>query len=163
MIYYPWLKKGTFSMKWELRHNKDFWAGMMLIGIGAASMFIARTYPFGTTRRMGPGYFPTVLGATLILFGIYVMVKGLRSSEKIQAKWSPLALILLTLSLILFGVLMRYAGFMPALMVLIFGSAAGGRRFKFVEVLLLTVVLTALSVGIFIWGLGLPYPLIKGF
>jgi hypothetical protein len=151
------------SMKWELRHNKDFWAGMMLIGIGAAAMFIARAYPLGTARRMGPGYFPTVLGGILILFGIYVMVKGVRSNEKIRAKWSPLALILLTLSLVLFGVLMRYAGFIPALMVVIFGSAAAGRGFKFVEVLLLTVALTALSVGVFIWALGLPYPLIKGF
>jgi hypothetical protein len=163
MIYYPWLKKGTFSMKWELRHNKDFWAGMMLIGIGTAAMFIARAYPFGTARRMGPGYFPTVLGAILVLFGFYVVVKGLRSHEKIQAKWSPLALILLTLSLVLFGVLMRYAGFIPALMVLIFGSAAAGRGFRFVEVLLLTVVLTGISVAVFVWALGLPYPLIKGF
>ncbi len=150
-------------MKWELRNNREFWAGLMLIGIGAAAMWVARAYSFGTARRMGPGYFPTVLGAILILFGIYVMVKGLRSNEEIQAKWSPLALILLTSSVVLFGVLMKYAGFVPALMVLIFGSAAGGRGFKLVEVLLLTVILTVLSVGIFIWGLGLPYPLIRGF
>ena len=150
-------------MKLELRDNKDFWAGMMLMGIGAAAMLISRHYAFGTTRHMGPGYFPTVLGAILILFGICVMVKGLRSNDKIRAKWSPLALILLTFSVVLFGVLMKYAGFIPALMVLIFGSAAAGRGFKFVEVLLLTVALTALSVGIFIWALGLPYPLIKGF
>jgi hypothetical protein len=150
-------------MKWELRNNKDFWAGMMLIGIGAGAMFMARTYPFGTTRRMGPGYFPTVLGAILILFGIYIMAKGLRSNEKIQAKWSPRGLILLTLSVVLFGVLMNHAGFIPALMALIFGSAAAGRGFRFVEVLLLTVVLTGISVAVFIWGLGLPYDLIKGF
>jgi len=150
-------------MKRELRNNKDFWAGMMLIGIGATAMWISRNYPFGTTQRMGPGYFPTVLGAILILFGICVMVKGLRSNQKIQAKWSPLALILLTLSVVLFGVLMKYAGFIPALMVLIFGSAAAGRGFRFIEVLLLTAALTGLSVAVFIWGLGLPYPLIKGF
>jgi hypothetical protein len=150
-------------VKWERRNNKDFWAGLMLIGIGAAAMVIARSYPFGTTRRMGPGYFPTVLGAILILFGIAVMVKGVRSNEKIRAKWSPLALILLTLSVVLFGILMQYAGFVPALMVLIFGSAAAGRGFRLVEVLLLTVALTGLSVGVFIWGLGLPFPLVKGF
>jgi len=46
---------------------------------------------------------------------------------------------------------------------LIFGSAAAGREFKFFEVSVLTVLLTALSVAVFIWGLGLPYPLIKGF
>ena len=50
-----------------------------------------------------------------------------------------------------------------SLAVLIFGSAAAGRQVKFVEVLLLTVILTGLSVAVFIWGLGLPYPLIIGF
>jgi hypothetical protein len=58
---------------------------------------------------------------------------------------------------------MNHAGFLPAMVVLIFGSACAGQDFKFVEVLLLTVILTGLSVAVFIWGLGLPYPLIKGF
>ena len=135
----------------------------MLIATGAASIFIARDYPFGGTMRMGPGYFPSMLGGILALFGIYVMIIGLRRGEKITVHCSTRALIVLPLSLIAFGVLMTYVGFIPALAVLIFGSASAGRDFKFVEVLLLTVILTALSVAIFIWGLGLPYPLIKGF
>ena len=150
-------------MKIELRSNKDFWAGIMLIATGAASIFIARDYPFGSTMRMGPGYFPSMLGGILALFGIYVMIIGLRRGEKITVHCSTRALIVLPFSLIAFGVLMTYVGFIPALAVLIFGSASAGRDFKFVEVLLLTVILTALSVAIFIWGLGLPYPLIKGF
>ena len=135
----------------------------MLIAIGAASIFIARDYPFGSTMRMGPGYFPSMLGGILALFGIYVLIIGLRSGEKITVHCSLRALIVLPLSLVAFGVLMKHAGFIPALVVLIFGSASAGREFKFVEVLLLTVILTGLSVAIFIWGLGLPYPLIKGF
>ena len=58
---------------------------------------------------------------------------------------------------------MELAGFIPALAALVFVSAASGREFKFNEVLLLTVFLSVLSVAMFIWGLGLPYPLIKGF
>ena len=150
-------------MKLAFRNNKDFWAGLVFAGIGAAAIFIARQYPFGTTLRMGPGYFPRVLGGILILFGIYVMVRGLRSNEKIQGNWSVRALIVLPLSMVLFGVLMELAGFIPALAALIFVSAASGREFKFKEVLLLTVFLGVLSVAVFIWGLGLPYPLIKGF
>jgi hypothetical protein len=146
-----------------LRHNKDFWAGIMLIAFGAASIFIARGYPFGSTMRMGPGYFPSVLGAILTLFGIYVMIIGVRAPETITVRCSTRALIVLPLSLVAFGVLMTHAGFIPAMALLIFGSACAGREFKFVEVLLLTVILTGLSVAIFIWGLGLPYPLIKGF
>jgi hypothetical protein len=150
-------------MKIELRSNKDFWAGIMLIATGAASILIARNYPFGSTMRMGPGYFPNMLGGILVLFGIYVMVSGLCSGAKIQAHCSLRALIVLPLSVVAFGVLMKHAGFIPALAVLIFGSAFAGREFKFLEVLLLTVILTGLSVALFIWGLGLPYPLIRGF
>jgi putative tricarboxylic transport membrane protein len=105
---------------------------------------------------MGPGYFPSVLGGVLALFGIVLMVRGLRSSEKITGSWSLRALIVLPLSFVLFGFLMDHAGFVPALAVLIFGSASGGSEFKFLEIALLTVVLTLLSVAIFIWGLGLP-------
>ena len=135
----------------------------MLIAVGAASIFIARDYPFGSTMRMGPGYFPSMLGGILALFGIYVLIIGLRSGEKITVHCSLRALIILPLSLVAFGFLMTHAGFIPAMAVLIFGSASAGRGFKFVEILLLTVILTGLSVAIFIWGLGLPYPLIKGF
>ena len=150
-------------MKIELRNNKDFLAGVMLIATGAASILIARGYPFGSTTRMGPGYFPSMLGVILVLFGTYVTANGLRTGEKIALHCSLRALIVLSLSLVAFGVLMTHAGFIPALAALIFGSASAGREFKFVEVLLLTLILTGLSVAVFIWGLGLPYPLIKGF
>jgi hypothetical protein len=150
-------------MKIALNNNKDFWAGIMLITTGAVSILIARGYSFGSMMRMGPGYFPSVLGGILVLFGLYVMIMGLRSGEKITVHCSIRALIVLPLSLLAFGVLMTHAGFIPAMAVLIFGSASAGRDFKFVEILLLTVILTGLSVVIFIWGLGLPYPLIKGF
>lgn len=143
------------------RNSRDFWAGLMFSGIGIAAVLIAREYPFGTTLRMGPGYFPRVLGGILILFGIYVMARGLRNREKIGGNWSIRALIVLPLAMVLFGILMELLGFIPALATLIFGSAAAGREFKFIEVLLLAVLLISLSVALFIWGLGLPYPLIK--
>jgi len=150
-------------MKMEDGQNKDFWAGVMFMGTGAMAMFIARDYTFGSTLRMGPGYFPSMLGGVLILFGIAIMVKGLRKSEKIKGNWSVRALIVLPLSLAVFGILMEKAGFIPAMVALVFGSAAAGREFKWVEVLLCTIVLTVISVALFIWGLGLPYSLMKGF
>jgi putative tricarboxylic transport membrane protein len=145
------------------RDNKDVWAGAMFVAIGGGAMLVARDYPFGSALRMGPGFFPTLLGGILVLFGLYVLARGLRRPERIEARWSLRALVMLPLSLVLFGILMERAGFVPAIVVLAFGSAAAGREFKFAEVLLLTLVLTGLSVGIFIWGLGLPYPLLKGF
>jgi hypothetical protein len=150
-------------MNLDSLRSKDFWAGLMMIATGAAAILLAHDYPFGTSTRMGPGYFPTVLGALLILFGLYLLVTGLRSEVKIEAGWSLRALIVLPLSLVLFGVLMDRAGFVPALAVLIFGAAAAGTDFRPLEILLLTVVLTAFSVVLFVWGIGLPYPLLVGF
>src|SRR5262245_54023820 len=103
--------------------RKDVWAGLMLIAIGAGAMLVARNYPFGTALRMGPGYFPMLMGGLLILFGLGILASGLRAGEAIEGSWPLRALIILPLSLVLFGVLMERAGFIPALMVLIFGSA----------------------------------------
>ena len=150
-------------MKPAFLESKDFWAGVLLITTGVVAVFIARDYPFGTTLRMGPGYFPSVLGGLLVLFGLYLVITGLRGSEKLEGSWSLRALIVLPLSLVLFGALIDRAGFVPALLVLIFGAAAAGTEFKVVEVLLFSLLLTALSVVVFIWGLGLPYPLVAEF
>jgi len=149
-------------MQLEFRSNRDFWAGVMMIVTGAVAVIIARDYAFGTALRMGPGYFPSVLGGVLVLFGLYLLAQGLRSNEKIEGGWSLRALIVLPLSLVLFGLLMDHAGFVPALMVLIVGSAAAGSEFRLGEALLLATGLTAFAVVLFIWGLGLPYPLLAG-
>lgn len=145
-----------------LRNNKDFFAGLFLIITGTVGMIMALDYPMGTAVRMGPGYFPTVLGGIMILFGIYVAAAGIRNKEKIQGNWSLRALVVLPASMVIFGILMEAAGFIPALVVLIFVAAASGREFKFVEVLLLMIGLTIASVLGFVYALGLPYPLIKG-
>jgi Tripartite tricarboxylate transporter TctB family len=146
----------------KLPDSKDFWSGVMLIAIGAVAVIMARDYPFGTARQMGAGFFPVVLGAALVLFGLYFVARGLRSSDRIAGNWSPRALVILPLAFVLFGLLMQYAGFIPAMLVLIVGSAAAGTEFRFVEVVALSLLLTGLCVALFIWALGLPYPLIVG-
>ena len=152
-------------MNLDLRSNKDFWAGLLLIVTGAAAIYIARDYTFGTAQRM-------VLGGILILFGIYILALGLRGGEKLEGSWSLRGLVILPLSLVLFGVLIDPpgalqgripGGFIPAMLVLIFGSATASTEFNFIEVLLFSIFLTALCAAVFIYGLGLPYPLITDF
>ena len=149
-------------MKVELRNNKRFLSGLMFIGIGAVGMYIAQDYPMGSALRMGPGYFPIVLSGVMILFGIFMLVQGVVKPERIEGTWSLRALTILPIATVIFGILMEHGGFIPALITLIVVSAYAGSEFRLGEVLLLAVGLTVGSWALFIWGLGLPYPLITG-
>lgn len=149
-------------MKVPLLNNKRFLAGIMFLVIGAVAIYIAQDYPMGTALRMGPGYFPIVLGGVMGLFGIYELVIGVLKPDPVQGNWSIRALIVLPISAVIFGVLMEHGGFIPALIALVIVSALAGTEFKFVEVLVLAIGLTIGSWALFIWGLGLPYPLLTG-
>ena len=149
--------------KVPLQENKDFLSGLHFIGIGSLGIFLAQDYPMGTALRMGPGYFPIVLSGIIILMGIYCLVQGLLKPERMPHNWSLRALIILPIAMVLFGILMEHAGFIPALIVLVFISSAAGSEFKFWEVAVMAVLLTIGSWALFIWGLGLPYPLLVGF
>ena len=150
------------AMKVPLRNNKQFLSGLMFLGIGAVAIYIAQDYPMGTALRMGPGYFPIVLGGIIGLFGIYELIKGVLKPEPIVGNWSARALMVLPLSAVIFGILMEHAGFIPALIVLVYVSALAGPEFKLWEVTALAFGLTVGCWALFIWGLGLPYPLIHG-
>jgi putative tricarboxylic transport membrane protein len=149
-------------MKIAMWDNKNILSGLMLIGTGGLGIFMAQDYPMGTALRMGPGYFPIVLSGLLILFGIYCLIQGLLKPEKLPGNWSLRALFILPLATVVFGLLMEHGGFIPALIALVFISAYAGSEFKVWEVLVMAVGLTIGSWALFIWGLGLPYPLITG-
>lgn len=150
-------------MKPALRNNKDFLAGLLFVVLGVITAFLARDYPMGLAARMGPGYFPAVLGGLLCLFGFFIMIRGLRSGEPVRGTWGWRPLSLITLSIVVFGFSMEKLGLVPALMLLFFIAALAGREFRFKEVLLLAVLMSAFAAAVFVYGLKLPYPLFGSY
>lgn len=146
-------------MKTPLQQNRDFLAGMLFLLIGGIGFYMALSYPFGTLEKMGPGYFPRVLSAILVIFGLVTLVRGLRSGERVQGTWGWFPLAMLVASLVAFGFLIEHVGLIPALVAMFFISAYAGKEARFLEVLGLTVVMCIAATAIFIWGLKLPYPL----
>ncbi len=146
-------------MKLKIRNPEDFWAGLMFIGFGVLVVFTSFNYPTGTVMRMGPGFFPIWLGALLIILGaitsaISFTVEG---APITPFAWKPM--IMLSLSFMFFGWGVDHIGFVPSLFGLIVLCTAAGQVFRLIEVLILSVVLIVGSVGIFIYGIGLEYPL----
>jgi hypothetical protein len=66
----------------KIANGKDFWAGLMFIAFGVGFMWVSRAYPMGTAVRMGPAYFPTVLGGILAVLGAVVFLRAFISSVK---------------------------------------------------------------------------------
>jgi hypothetical protein len=149
-------------MKPNLLGSKDFLAGLLFLAIGAGAMVVARGYHFGTAMRMGSGYFPTMLGGILAAFGLFLVLRGIKTKEKAALTWGWKPLAFITVSMVLFGFLMTRLGLVPALVALFFAAALGGREFRFGEVLALTAAMTAFAVGVFIYVLKLPYQLFPG-
>ena len=143
----------------DARGNKDFLCGLLFAVAGALAIYIARAYPFGNAMRMGPGYFPTVLGGILVLFGAYLMQRGLRRPEPVAGGWGWRPLALVTLSMLLFGFIVTRLGLIPALAAMFFVCALGGREFRWREVLAIAVAMNAFAVLLFVYLLKLPYRL----
>ena len=124
-------------------------------------MWLAADYRFGTAGRMGPGYFPKVLASILILLGVVSLVRSLATKGEPLGSlaWKQLALILLACAL--FAWALPRLGLVVALLALCLVSAAASPKFRFdLKASVGLVALIAFSVGVFVYGLGVPMPLL---
>jgi len=148
-------------MALAIRSAKDLGAGLLYASFGLAAIAIARGYGMGSASRMGPGYFPTVLGALLLVIGIACLVRSFFSDGKPIGAISWKGAALVTGGTVLFGLLLRPVGLLAALAALILVSASASRRFRLEwRAGALMLALIAFCALVFVKGLGLPVPLL---
>ncbi len=141
----------------KIKNAKDFWAGLIFMAFGLFFFLAARNYDMGAATRMGPAYFPTVLGGLITVLGCIVFLQSLVVKGGNVPSMSLRPLLTISLSLIIFGYLVRPLGLVLALALLVFVSALVGHEFKLKEVFFLSVGLIFLSVLVFVMGLGLSF------
>ncbi len=143
-----------------IRNPKDFWTGLIYIAIGLYSIFLARDYGMGTTLKMGPGYFPSVLAGALTLIGIVSLFRSfIRRGEPVGA-FALRAMALVLGATLLTGFLVRNAGLAVALPLLVLISAYASIKFRWPSALALAIGLTVFCVLVFVKGLGIPLPVL---
>jgi hypothetical protein len=147
----------------KLRNPRDFWAGLIFLAVGVAAAWIARDYPMGTGGRMGAGYFPFVLSTLLGILGVIIMGMSFGSDGPKVDKFALRPLFFILFGVVIFGLLAKTLGLALAIIALVMVSAFGGHEFKWKEVLIAGVVLAAFSVGVFVYGLKLPFPVWPAF
>ena len=158
----------------KIKSQKDFYSGLLYTVVGAAFAYGATSYNVGTAARMGPGYFPLLLGSLLTIIGGIIIFKSLvvetPTGDRVGSwAWKPLSFIIA--GNLLFGVLL---GGLPSiklpamgLIVAIYGTtlvvSMAGDKFKLKEVLILATVLSVLSYLAFIVLLKLQFPVWPSF
>ncbi len=158
----------------KIKSQKDFAAGLMFMVVGGAFAWGATNYTVGQAARMGPGYFPLMLGIVLAIIGAFVlfesMVVDTEDGEPIGSiAWKPLCFIIG--ANLAFGVLLGglpsigvpAMGLIVAIIALTFIASMAGSEFKVKEVAILSVVLCVLSYLAFIKLLSLQFQVWPSF
>lgn len=150
----------------KIKSQKDFWSGLMFIGIGVAFAWGATNYSFGSSARPGPAYFPFGLGVLLAVLGGMVLFKALtietEGGDRI-GHWAWKPLLIIALSVAGFGVILPRLGMIASLPLLVFISASAGDEFHWKDAIINAALLTVFSWLIFIYGLKLTIPLWPSF
>ncbi len=142
-----------------IRHPKDFVAGLIFLAFGIAAIVLSSAYPLGTAARMGPGYFPRILGILLIVLGLALALRALRLQGSPLPHWPWRPTVVVITSVVLFGLVVTHVGLVFSTIGLIVLSSAASTEFRAKEALVSGVLLAALAVGVFVIGLKLQLPI----
>jgi hypothetical protein len=149
----------------RIKNGTDFWSGVMFIAFGLFFAAFATRYDFGTAQRMGPAYFPTVLAGLLALVGVWVALTGLgRAGEGGKLEKFHFAELTWVLgAVVLYAVILRWAGVLVSMSALIVISSFASHEFRWKEAIILSIVMAVITYLVFIIGLKLTIPVLPAF
>lgn len=150
----------------KIKSQKDFFAGVMFTVVGVAFAWGATTYNVGSGARMGPGYFPLMLGIVMAIIGLVIMFTGLSVETATGdpiGKWAWKQVVFILGANLAFGVLLGglpsfgipAMGLIIAIYALVIIAAQAGSKHALPSVLALATVLAIGSYIAFIWALKL--------
>jgi hypothetical protein len=143
----------------RIRSQADFWCGLLFVAIGGTVVVLAQDYRLGSAARMGPGFFPTVLGSLLVLIGVTLTIPAMfKDGERLpRLQLRPLVMVLLGIAA--FGVGLEYFGFVVAVAALVLVGGLADPELRPLESAGVALFLVVFSIGIFVGLLGMPLTL----
>lgn len=140
-----------------LLKSHDFLAGVIFAFIGIAAMAIAQNYQMGTLSRMGPGFFPFLLGIVITALGVMLMLRPVLFAESRESigRLDPRPMLFIIASVASFGTVVENAGLIVGISVMTVLAWAGSRSSSLRELVPLIVVLNITAIGIFVFGLNM--------
>ncbi|MBN9081464.1 MAG: tripartite tricarboxylate transporter TctB [Rhizobiales bacterium 62-17] len=142
------------------RLNSETIAGLLFVLIGAAFLIGSYGLSFGTWRKIGPGGFPAMVSVALIGMGLFVAIKSLRTNggEPLSFQFGNIAVIVA--SIVVFGLTVRGAGLLPAVLACSLVSALASKPFRPLIMIAYGLFMGAACSLVFVKGLGMPVAII---
>jgi hypothetical protein len=142
----------------RVKSPQDFGAGVFFMLFGIAGIFFARGLIFGSAEHMGPGYFPVILSAAIVLIGAVVATRTLAAEGPQIEPFGWRALLFVLVSILLFAFLIGRVGLVVTTVILAIVAAYARRQVRLVESLLLAAGLALFGVLLFVYALGQAMP-----
>ncbi len=144
-------------------YNKDYYGGGLMILIGLAAVYVGTRYQLGTLARMGPGFFPTAVGAILAAIGLAIALSARPAAVEAGAQpafdWRAWGGIIGgTVAFIVFG---EYGGLVPATFAIVFISALGDKENTLKQAFWLAAGMVVIAVVVFWWALQMQFDLFR--
>lgn len=144
-------------MQQPIKGASDFYAGLMFVAFGLLALYLSRDFPMGTASRMGPGYFPTILGVVICALGGGVMLRGFLVRGDSPRNFALVQAALVLAAIALFAWTVESLGIVVAVTAVVVVSSLASGTSRWYEVLMLALLMVALAVGLFTYGLDLPF------
>lgn len=142
----------------RIRNVKRFASGLLFLAIGLFAMIYGSRYRMGTATHMGPGYFPVMVAGIVAALGLISAVTSLGRGEAVTAGgWHVVPLLCVLAGIVAFGALVERAGLVAAIVAVVVLGCYQRLLSRPWEVLAIGLALIALSLGVFIHGLGMPW------
>ncbi len=142
--------------------RKDVLAGLLFAAIGAFALWGSRNLPIGTTAEMHAGFIPRVLAYCLIGLGGVIGATGIFDNVEPVSRGRLRPLVAILSSIVAFAYLLKVSGLFFAVIVMMLLASLAGTKLRRIELLVTMVVLLAIAIVVFRYGLRLPLPVIDG-
>ncbi len=144
----------------RIKSGQDFATGLLFAAVGVAALWIGADYPMGTAQRPGTGVLPRILGWCLIGTGGLLLIKAVLADGPRLTRWAWRPVIMITLAVIAFALLVDRLGLVIAMLLSMTLTALGTPETRWREYTLFALIMVGIGVGMFIYGLRMPIPIL---
>lgn len=144
-------------------HQPDLVAGTMFLVVGLVALWELRDLHVGTLQEMGPAYFPRALAFMLVAIGLYVGLRSIRGPAQDLGNFNIRATVLIVVAVLIFAATVNRIGYLPGAVLLVAISSFADHEARVRQVAISIVCLVVFTAAVFIGGLGVQLPLVRGF